>query len=645
MTQPSIQPYGTWTSPLRPADLARASRRFGHLASDGEALYWLESRPEEAGRNALMCYRPGGAPEEVLPAEFSVRSRVHEYGGGDFWLGSGTLVFARAEDQRLYLVRAGEAPVAITPEPPSPRAWRYADGAFTADGRALVCVRERHEADGQVHNELVAVELASGRCRVLVQGADFYAAPRLGPNGRLIWLSWSHPDMPWDATVLFQGYLDEALRLHEVRRLAGGPGESVIYPQFAPDGRLYYVSDRGGYYSLYALDPDGIAEDLTPMPVDFAPPFWGLGYASYAFDERGRALALGYECGDGEAWLLEPDTDHLERLELPYRAYGGTVVALGGHYAFLACTDEAGEALVLMDGDSRACRVLRQSSELRVPVVSKAQATAFADAGGELVHAFYYPPRSAAFQGPENERPPLILMSHSGPTGATTAGFNAAIQFWTSRGFAVADVNYRGSTGYGRAYRDALRGQWGVLDVADCILVARELARRGLADEHRLLIRGGSAGGFTTLCALVFHKVFAAGMSRYGVADLESLVKDSHKFEARYLDGLVAPYPQRADIYRERSPLHHAERISCPLLLLQGADDPVVPPSQAMRFAQALDAKGLPHALVLFEGEGHGFRKAETLEQALALELGFYRRVLGLVSEEASAPMNIVHLA
>lgn len=639
--------YGSWPSPISAQALTRGSRRFGHLASDGAAVYWLESRPEEGGRGVIVRYVPGQAPTDLTPADFSVRSRVYEYGGGDFWVHAGTVVFANDSDQRLYRQRAGGLPEALTPAPPTPRAWRYADGSFTADGEAFVCVRERHETDGAVINEIVWLSLVTRKTQVLVFGSDFYAFPRLAVDGRLAWVSWNHPNMPWDASELWQGQVSENGELHEVRRVGAHAAESVAYPAYAPDGRLFFVSDRCGYYCLYAEDPDHILEHLTPVHADFAPSYWGLGYASYAFDANGSLVAHCVAEGQGRLLFIDPQTDVIRPIDLPFTSFGGALVCLGRRAWFTASGPRQGEALIELELETGQWRSVRAGGELAlVPgTLSEAQALRFPGAGGREAHAFFYRPQHADFTGLSGESPPLIVMSHGGPTGATNSGYNPQIQFWTSRGFAVVDVNYTGSTGYGRAYREALQGQWGLADVEDCVRAARYLVARGEADGQRLIIRGGSAGGFTTLCALTFYDDFAAGMSRYGVADLEALARDSHKFEAHYLDSLVAPYPEQAAVYRQRSPIHHAERLSCPLLVLQGEDDAVVPPAQSEALVRALKAKRLPHAYLLFPGEGHGFRRAETQQRALEAELYFYRRVFGLTEEEGLPELVIENLS
>lgn len=638
--------YGSWPSPISAQSLTRGARRFGHLVSDGIAFYWLESRPEEAGRGVIVRYQPGAAPIDMTPRDFSVRSRVHEYGGGDFWVHEGVVVFANDRDQRLYVQKPGLPPQPLTPEPPAARAWRYADGCFDTDGRHFVCVRERHE-NGEVYNELVQISLKDGRARVVVSGTDFVAAPRLSDDGRLLWLSWNHPDMPWDATDLWCAEFADSGEVGATRRVVDQCRRaSLAYPCFGPDGRLFFVSDCCGYYSIYAEDPDQILEHLTPIHADFAPAYWGLGYSSFAFTGDGRMVVHAVSEGEGRLLLIDPETDRVQPLDLPFTSFGGCLACVGQRLCIVASGPHQGDAVIEVALDSGAWSVVRSGSDADVaPVnVSVAERLTYPSAGGREAHAFFYRPTSAAYVGLSNERPPLIVMSHGGPTGATSSGYNSQIQFWTSRGFAVVDVNYTGSTGYGRDYRAALNGQWGIADVEDCVHAARHLVACGEVDGKRLIIRGGSAGGFTTLCALCFFPDFAAGMSRYGVADLESLARDSHKFEAHYLDRLIAPYPANAALYRERSPLYHADKLSCPLLVLQGSDDTVVPPAQSQALVKALSGKGLPYAYVEFPGEGHGFRKAETVQRALEAELSFYRQVFGIEDREGLPPLPIHHL-
>ncbi len=576
------------------------------------------------------------ADEDVLPPGWSARTTVHEYGGGAYVVDRGRVVFANFEDQRLYRIHVadGADPVAITPEPASRWGLRYADADVSPDGEQIACVRESHRgpAATDVVNEIVVLPIDGSRePEVIATGHDFYAAPRWPPDGAgLAWLSWDHPNMPWDGTEL---WVDGS-------RVAGGPTESIVQPEWSPAGVLHFASDRSGWWNLYCADgPDA----LVARDAEFAGPAWVFGLSWYTFLADGRLVCAWGERDGGHLGVLE--SGRLRDVPTPYtsfqslRAAGDRVAAIGG-------SPTQPPAIVTIDIDSGATDVLRRSREvdLDAAYVSVAEPIEFPTEGGRTAHAFFYPPTNPDAAAPAGERPPLLVFSHGGPTSQTSNVFQVGIQYWTTRGIAVVDVNYGGSTGYGRGYRDRLKGTWGVVDVDDCIHSARYLAGRGDVDGQRLMIRGGSAGGYTTLCALVFRDAFATGASYYGVADAEALARDTHKFESRYLDSLIGPYPAARDLYLERSPVHFASRISCPVILFQGLDDAVVPPAQAEVFVAALREKGLPFAYVAYEGEQHGFRKAETITHSIDSELAFYARILGFEPADALPPVPIENL-
>lgn len=591
------------------------------------SVWWSEGRPGEGGRVAVV--RDG---VDVLPAPWSARTRVHEYGGGAFTVHQGTLFFSNVDDQRVYrLDRGATEPVAITPDDGS----RYADGTVTPDGRWLVCVRERH-GEGEAVNDLVAVPTAADgeETVVLASGYDFFSFPRPGlREGELAYVAWDHPNMPWDCTSL---WLRDEL-------VAGGADseESVTQPRWSPDGVLHWISDRTGWWNLYRHP----GEPLAPMDAEFAGPDWTFGNSSYTFLTDGRLVATWSEDGLGRLGLVAGGRAVPVTLDTTLTSFSSLrsgprpteVVAV-------AASPSRAPAVVVIDIDSGAVRALKQSRAAPVPAgaISEPRALTYGSEGGRPAHALYYPPRLEGYQGPPGERPPLIVRSHGGPTSAASSTLNPEIQFWTSRGFAVVDVDYSGSSGYGRDYRRRLSGQWGVADLDDCVNAARHLAASGEVDGNRMVVRGGSAGGYTTLCAMAFRDVFAAGASYYGVADLETLVADTHKFESRYLDGLIGPYPEAKDVYEARSPIHAADRITSPLILLQGLEDAVVPPSQAEAMVAELAANGTPHAYVAFEGEQHGFRKAENIIRAVEAELSFYGQVLGFEPAGDIEPVAIV---
>jgi dipeptidyl aminopeptidase/acylaminoacyl peptidase len=624
-------PYGTWSSPISAEMLASAEIGLSEPWLEGGAVWWRETRPKQDGRGVVVRVDAFSEPADVTPREYNVRTKVHEYGGGAFLVAGSVVFFSNFSDQRLYRQELGGEPVAITPE--TGGRHRYADGRLTCDGGHLIYVRERHE-DDDIINELVAFPPdGSAPPRVIAGGRDFYSTPRLSPDGtRIAWLSWDLPWMPWDGCELFVAELAPDASLSGVRKVAGTDGEeSIVQPGWNANGELHFVSDRSGWWNLYR---DGDREPLCAMEAEFGWPQWVFGLSSYAFLDDGRVACLYNRSGRQHVAVLDPATGELIDLDLPYTAINSPyLVADGPQMAFIAGGPSTPDQLLTLDFTSRSVEVVGRSESVTVDpaFLSEPRSIEFPTDGGLTAHAIYYPPANRDAFAPEQERPPLIVMSHGGPTSSRTPAFDISKQFWTSRGFAIVDVNYGGSTGYGRAYRTRLNGTWGITDTADCINAAKYLVAEGLADAKRLLIRGGSAGGYTTLCALTQHDEFAAGASYYGISDLEPFAKPggTHKFEARYEHTLVGPYPEAAELYRERSPIHFVDGISAPMLILQGAEDEVVPPAQAEVMVDALEAKHLPYAYLLFEGEQHGFRKAETIVASYEAELSFYAQILG----------------
>ncbi len=636
-------PYGTWSSPLSAALVARAGVRFAQPWIEDDAVYWLEERPAEGGRGVVVRADPWSEPVDVTHDGFNVRTKVHEYGGGAYLVHGGSVIFSNFDDQRLYRHDPGAEPVALTPA--TDGRHRYADGRVTPDGGFVVCVRERHEAD-EVINELVSIPAAGGQPQILTGGRDFYAAPRISPDGATIaWLSWNLPWMPWDGCELWVADLAVG-GISEARKVAGADGEeSVVQPEWSPSGVLHFISDRTGWWNLYR-ERDGAAEALHPAEMEFGWPIWQFGTACFGFLDDGRVACSWTDRGVQHVGILDPETRELVPLDLPHTALDyPTLHAEGSQIVFIGGGPDIAEQVVSLDLGSRAVEVLREGADLGLPAAmfSAPESIEFPTEHDLTAFAHFYPPASAEFVGPSTERPPLIVMSHGGPTSESTAVFDPSIQFFTSRGFAVVDVNYGGSTGYGRAYRRRLNGNWGVVDTMDCINAARYLVDRGAVDGDRLIITGGSAGGYTTLCALTFHDVFAVGASYYGISDLEPFATgDTHKFESRYEHILVGPYPERLDLYRARSPIHSVDLISRPMILLQGDEDEVVPPSQSEVMVDALVSKGIPHAYLLFEGEQHGFRRAETIAAALEAEVSFYAQILGFELGDEIVPVPIV---
>ncbi|GAA4357125.1 S9 family peptidase [Kangiella marina] len=637
MTQENktIQPFGLWDSPISAEQLASKSTRLGQIQATGDAIYWLEGRPEEQGRGVIVrCV--DGKRQDITPADYNVRTRVHEYGGCDFWLNDRYLLFVDDEQQQLYRqdLKTLEV-VALTPEPPSKRSWRYNDGTIDETSSYTICVRERHE-ENEVINELVKVPLdGSQHIDVVAEGYDFYSNPRISPDGkRISWLCWNHPHMPWDETEVWSAELNNG-KLTNAKPVIQQSNVSAYQPEWTSNSELVYAADFEGWWHLYKEGHEAPLHKAEE--IEFALPQWVFGCRIWHELDASTLLAIGTRKGSQALYLIDLNDQSITTLSDKWTAFSGQMVVQEQnhqqHVYFLAANPTQPESVIEVVLDERyqiisECVLSDLDSKTDQRDISQAQHVSFPTSGGETAHGFFYPPTNSQFQGPDSELPPLIVMSHGGPTAMADSGLDSKVQFWTSRGFAVADVNYRGSTGYGRAYRDKLKGQWGLVDVDDCIAMGRYLAAEGLIDGDRMAIRGGSAGGYTTLCALTFHDVFKAGMSRYGVADLVSLSQDSHKFEIRYLDSVVGSYPEQADIYQQRSPVNHTDQLSCPILILQGLEDKVVPPNQAEAMVEALKEKGLPYEYITFEGEGHGFRKPDTIIRAFEAELSFYQQHL-----------------
>jgi dipeptidyl aminopeptidase/acylaminoacyl peptidase len=634
---PPTVPFGAWPSIIRIDDVLAESIRVGDPWVDGDEVYWLESRPAEAGRTVLVRRATDGTIADLTPAPIDVRTRVHEYGGGAYTVVGGTVVFSDRRDGRLYRLDPGvDEPVAITPDGP----WRYADLRFDPPRRRFLAVREDHGVDGQPAAAIVDVPLDGDRApAVLIEGPDFLAAPRPSPDGtQLAWIEWDHPDMPWDATRLRLASINEDGTLDRSDLAAGGPEESVVQPEWSPDGVLHLISDRSGWWNLYRLVEGPRLEALAPMDAEFADPPWLLDRSSYAFLPDGSIVAVARRDGHDRLIHIEPGrlvgevaSSYTELANV--RVGGTTLVATAG-------SPTEATALLAFDPETlEPAGVLRRTTPASIldpGWISRPEAITFPSTDGRMAHALYYPPTNPEVTPPTDERPPLVVLSHGGPTANASTALDLEIQLLTSRGIAVVDVDYGGSTGYGRAYRKQLDGGWGVVDVDDCVAAARFLADRGDVDPDRLAIEGGSAGGYTTLAALAFRDAFAAGISRYGIGDLETLARDTHKFESRYMDRLVGPYPAMADRYRERSPVHYLDEVSCPVLVLQGLEDQVVPPAQAEAVVAALTANGIPYAYRAFEGEGHGFRGETAIRASMEAELGFLGAVFGF--EPADLP-------
>jgi dipeptidyl aminopeptidase/acylaminoacyl peptidase len=637
------RPYGTWPSPISAAAVAGQGIRLGSVAVDGDDIYWLERRPNEGGRSALVRRRADGRHEELTPPGFNVRTRVHEYGGGAYIVGGGKVYFSNFSDQRVYGEKGPVTPAGD---------WFFADFAHDSTRDRLIAVREDHSRPNtEPHTTLVAIPLDGGESagEVIASGYDFYSTPRISPDGtRLAWLSWRHPQMPWDGTELWVADVAATGALSGARSVAGGRSESIYQPGWSPDGTLYFVSDRDGWWKLYRWDGSVSHAVITNAPPDaeFGRPQWIFETATWALAGPRRIVVSYARSGRWHFGVVDVASGVMSGLA-PGLEPREWLTATASHAIVVAGSPRTSDAVMQIDLDTGEADTMKTAApvDLDPGCISEPEAIVFPTGRGLSAHAFVYPPRHAQYTGASGERPPLIVISHGGPTTATTARFDVAIQYWTTRGFAVADVNYGGSSGFGRPYRERLNGQWGIVDVEDAVNVARHLVAQGMADPERLIIRGGSAGGYTALAALVFHpRVFKAAASYYGISDIEVLAQDTHKFESRYLDTLIGPYPQARELYRARSPLHFVDRLSCALILFQGLEDKVVPPNQSEMMADAARKKGLPVAYLPFEGEQHGFRRASTIVRSLEAELFFYGAVFGFTPADTIEPVPIDNL-
>jgi len=646
LNSPKIAPYGSWKSPITSDLIVEGSVGLSQPLFDGDDIYWMEMRPKEAGRNVIIKRSPTGTSVDVNPPPFNARTRVHEYGGGDYLVNNGIVCFSNFSDQRLYRQDAPEAtPQALT----APGEMRYADSCLDQTRGRLICVREDHTPkDTEAVNSIVSVNLEPGNDHgtVLVEGNDFYSTPRISPDGsQLAWLTWNHPNMPWDGCELWVGEFAEDGALSSTRWVAGGAAESIFQPEWSPDGVLYFASDRSGWWNLERITADGGIERVCQSKAELGMPQWVFAMSAYAFASTETLVCSHVDQGVSTFATIDTSTGKLTPIDCPYtdiqflRAANGQAVFRGG-----SPTDVG--AIVKFDLGTRQFETLRKSNDLEVypRYFSVPRAIEFPTEGGLTAHGFFYPPQNPDYRAPDNEKPPLIVKSHGGPTSAASTALSLSIQYWTSRGFAVLDVNYGGSTGYGRQYRERLNRKWGIVDVDDCVNGARYLAERGEVDGNRLIITGGSAGGYTTLGALTFRKVFKAGASHFGISNLESMARDTHKYESQYLTGLLGPYPQRKDIYYDRSPINFPERLSCPVIFFQGLEDKVVPPDQAETMVDAIRGKGIPVSYVAFAGEQHGFRQAKNIKRALDGELYFYSRVFRFELAEPVEPVEIENL-
>jgi dipeptidyl aminopeptidase/acylaminoacyl peptidase len=642
VTAHKVAPYGSWASPISVDLLLKGTVQLRNqmVRWDGDDLYWSELRPSEAGRIVVCRRAADGAISDVTPAGFNARSRVHEYGGGHFAVAGGTVWFTNFADQRLYRQDGGAALRAITPAVDV----RHADMVVDDRRGLLYAVREDHTTGAsEAVNSIVALDSnGEGGSFTVAAGNDFYSSPKLSPDGsRLAWTTWNHPNMPWDGSELWAGELDRDGHVTASRKIAGGDSESVLQPEWSPAGELYFISDRTNWWNLYRARGEGGAP-VCQKAAEFGAPQWVFGMRFYAFAGPGEIVCLYSEPGGTKLGRIDVAAGTMQQVELLYT--GLTNVQTNGRAAALfASSATLAERVLTIDLDTGRQEVVKVSNPAHIDSANLGlpKAIEFPTEGGLTAHALYYPPKNQNFVGPSDEKPPLMVRCHGGPTGSAGPTYTFEYHYWTSRGFAIVDVNYGGSSGYGRAYRTRLNGNWGVVDVDDCINAARYLVAQGLADADRVSITGGSAGGFTVLLSLTKRDFYNAGASHFGIGDLELFIKETHKFESRYVETLVGPYPERADLYRDRSAVYFSDNLKCPVILFQGLEDEIVPPSQAEEFVAVCKKKKLPYAYVAFEGEQHGFRQEKNIRRSIEGELNFLSRIFGFTVADKIEPVQI----
>jgi dipeptidyl aminopeptidase/acylaminoacyl peptidase len=649
MRQPMNAPYGSWKSPIT-SDLIVAENIWlgGPIILDRDEVYWVELRPAEAGRCVIVKHASDGHVVDVTPKSFNARTRVHEYGGGTYVVAEGTVYFSNFRDQRLYKQEPDIPPVPISPD----TNFRYADFVFDKYRERIICVREDHtSSDRQAVNSIVSVNpgLNDGG-EVIVSGNDFYSSPRISPDGtRLAWLTWNHPNMPWDGTEVWVSRFKDNGTLGQPTRVAGGVSESVFQPEWSPDNVLYFISDPSGWWNLYRWREDISPSRIEPLHEaawEFGLPQWVFGLSTYGFESIDRIICTYIKQSSTHMAILNTESGRFDPIKIPFSEIR-SLRAASGRVLFIAGSPVQPSAIVQYDIRDSKIQILRRESDALIDpgYLSAPEEIEFPTANGLTAFGLYYRPKNRDYVATADTKPPLMIISHGGPTGAAHNALSLEnIQYWTSRGIAVCNVNYGGSTGYGRAYRERLRGKWGIVDVDDCANAARYLVDRGQADGNRLIIRGGSAGGYTTLAALTFRNIFKAGASYYGVSDLEALATDTHKFESRYMDSMIGPYPEKRDLYMQRSPIHFTNRLASPIIFFQGLEDKIVPPDQAVKMFEAIRSKRIPTAYVPFEGEQHGFRKAENIKRALEAELYFYSKVFSFQLAEQVEPVQIENM-
>lgn len=643
MSQKTTMPYGSWKSPISTELITRNMIELDNLVLNGKDLYWIEGIPAEAGRNTVMTQDAEGTIIELTPAPFNVRTRVHEYGGAPFVVHGPHLYFSNFEDNLLYVRKEDGSITALTND----SNLRYADAAVDALHGRLYWIREDHAKSAIfAETSLVAMDLDGQNEKIIASGNDFYSSPRISPNSKqLAYVTWNHPNMPWDETELWLADLTEDGSIANEKRIAGGPGESVIQPVWSPDGSLYFLSDQTNWWNIMRWSGDK-TEAVCPLEAEFGSPSWIFGRSDYAFIDETTIIAAYTENGIRKLSAINVQNGTISRVETPFSSFS-FIQSNGKELAFIAASPTLFPRIVRLDPKEAQIKEVRLASTLSLDenYLSWPEPINFPTAGGNIAYAIYYRPKNRDFTAPADEKPPLLVHVHGGPTSSSDTSLDlASTQYWTSRGFAVVDVNYGGSTGYGREYRERLKGNWGIVDVEDCANAVRYLIAQGEVDGSRVAIAGGSAGGYTTLASLVFTDIYTAGASYFGLSELEIFAQETHKFESRYLDGLVGPYPEAKAVFYERSPVNYTDQLACPVIFFQGLDDKIVPPNQAELMVEALKANGLPVAYLTFEGEGHGFRMDQTIKRATEAELYFYSKVFGFTPADAIEPVPIDNL-
>ena len=644
MKTSQVSPFGSWKSPITSDLIVSQTIGISSIVINHGNIYWLEKRPQEQGRNLIVGHFNQAEQSNITPFPFNVRTKIHEYGGGAFAVEQNKIYFSNYQDGRIFQQIIGQQPYPLTNELDQ----RYGDIIVDHGRERLICVCEDHQFAGEPKNSLMTVDLSTGKIQELCAGNDFYASPRLSLDGQsLVWLSWDHPDMPWDSTYLWLARLDENGDILQPELVAGGKAESICEPKWGRDGTLYFSSDRTNWWNLYRRKANGTVEILHEMSAEFAYPHWVFGLSTFALVGNERLVCAYSTAGSWRLGIIDLKTKEFQEINTRYTNISHLQASAQGFVVFIGGTPTETTAVIKFDLTTGKEEILRRTGDLEIDpdYLSLPEAIAFPTSNNLTAYAWYYPPTNKDYLAPEGELPPVIVKSHGGPTAAASVELNLRIQYWTSRGFGYLDVNYGGSIGYGREYRQRLDGQWGIVDVDDCVNAAQYLVKQQIIDGARLVITGSSAGGYTTLAALTFRNTFKAGASYYGVSDLEILAKDTHKFESRYLDRLVGKYPEDKAIYQERSPIYYTEKLDCPVIFFQGLKDKVVPPNQAEMMFEAIEKKGLPVAYISFEEEGHGFRIADNIKKALDSEFYFYARIFGFEPADPLEPVEIINLA